>query len=529
MRRRSLLAASATALAAPLAAPRLAAAQAPRTLKFVAQAGLAVLDPIWSTGFVTRNHGLLVWDTLYGWDDNLVPQPQMVEGHVVSADGTQWDLRLRDGLKFHDNTPVLAKDCVASLRRWGRRDTFGLAMMTIVDEISAPDDRTIRFRLKRAFPLLPEVLGKAGTNTCFMMPERIAATDPFQQISEIVGSGPFRYVANERVPGSLDVYARFEGYVPRPSGTASFIAGPKVAHFDRVEWRNLPDASTAAAALQTGEIDWWEQPPADLVPVLARNRQLKLEVIETSGFPGFIRFNHLYPPFDNPAIRRAVVMAVNQADFMQAVAGTDRNLWRDDIGFLAPGGVMANDEGMQALQVRSTARAKQALEAAGYKGEKVIHLHATDFPPITAMGLVAADMMKNMGLNVDVVATDWGSVLRRIVNTEPPDRGGWNTMCSFTAATSQINPAAHNMLRGNGRNASFGWPTAPEIEKLRDQWLFEANDDAARKELGRAIQRQAFIDVPYIPLGLWYQNTAYRANLTGVLKGLPLFWNVRRA
>ncbi|MCC7280826.1 MAG: ABC transporter substrate-binding protein [Acetobacteraceae bacterium] len=529
MRRRTLFAATAATTAAALAAPRLAPAQAPRTLKFVAQAGLAVLDPIWSTGFVTRNHGLMVWDTLYGWDDRLVVQPQMVEGHTVSDDGRQWDLRLREGLRFHDDTPVLARDCVASLGRWGRRDTFGLAMMTIVDEISAPDDRTIRFRLKRPFPLLPEALGKGGTNTCFMMPERIAKTDPFQQIPEVIGSGPFRYVVSERVPGSLDVYARFEGYVPRPSGTASFIAGPKVAHFDRVEWRNLPDASTAAAALQTGEIDWWEQPPADLVPVLARNRQLKLEVIETSGFPGVLRFNHLHPPFDNPAIRRAVVMAVNQADFMQAVAGADHKLWRDDIGFLAPGGVMANDEGMQALQVRSTARAKQALEAAGYKGEKVVHLHTTDFPPITAMGLVAADMMRNMGLNVDVVATDWGTTLRRIVNTEPPDRGGWNSMCTFTAATSQINPAAHNFIRGTGRNASFGWSTSPGLEKLRDEWLFEASDDDSRRRIGREIQRQAFIDVPYIPLGLWYQNTAYRANLSGMLKGLPLFWNLRRA
>jgi peptide/nickel transport system substrate-binding protein len=524
MRRRDLLAASAA-----LAAPRIAAAQGTRTLKFVAQAGLAVLDPIWSTGFVTRNHGLLVWDTLYGWDEQLSPQPQMVDGHVVENGGLLWRLTLRDGLRFHDGTPVLARDCVASLGRWGKRDTFGLAMMTVVDEIAAPDDRTITIRLKRPFPLLPDVLGKAGTNTCFMMPERIANTDAFQQISEIVGSGPYRYVAAERVPGSLDVYARHEGYVPRPSGTASFIAGPKVAHFDRIEWRNLPDSATAAAALQTGEIDWWEQPPADLVPVLLRNRNVRLEVIETSGFPGFLRFNHLHPPFDNAAVRRALLLAVNQADYMQAVAGADRRLWRDDIGFLAPGGVMASDEGMEVLRTRSAARAREALQAAGYRGEKVIHLHATDFPPITAMGLVAADMLRQCGINLDLVSTDWGSVLRRIVNRDPPERGGWNSMCSFTAATSQINPAAHNMIRGNGVNASFGWPTAPALEALRDEWLFNAADDAARARIGRAMQRQAFLDVPYIPLGLWYQNTAYRANLSGMLKGLPLFWNVRRA
>ena len=525
MRRRDLMAASAAALAAP----RLVAAQGARTLKFVAQASLAVLDPIWSTGFVTRNHGLLVWDTLYGWDDNLVPQPQMVDGHVITDDGKTWTLTLRDGLRFHTGEPVLGKDVVASLARWGKRDTFGLAMMSIVDEISAPTDKTIRFRLKRPFPLLPEVLGKAGTNTCFIMPERVANTDAFQQITEIVGSGPFRYNTAERVSGSVDVYTRFEQYVPRPSGTASFIAGPKVAHFDRVEWRAIPDAATAAAALQTGEIDWWEQPPADLVPTIARNRQLKLEVIETSGFPGFFRFNHLHAPFDNPAIRRALLLALNQADYMQAVAGTDRKLWRDDIGFFAPGGVMANEDGMETFKVRSFARARQALEAAGYKGEKVIHLHATDFPPITAMGLVAADMLRQCGMNLELVSTDWGSVLRRIVNTEPLDRGGWSSMCSFTAATSQLNPAAHNMIRGTGRQASFGWPTSPGLEALRDQWLFEAADDAARREIGRKMQAQAFQDVPYIPLGLWYQNTAYRSNLTGMLKGLPLFWNVRRA
>ena len=528
MRRRSLLGASAASFAAPLASPYIAAAQPPRTLKFVAQAGLAVLDPIWSTGFVTRNHGLLVWDTLYGWDEQLVAQPQMVEGHLMESEGLVWDLVLRPGLRFHDNTPVLARDCVASLQRWGRRDTFGSAMMTIVEEISAPDDRTIRFRLKRPFPLLPEALGKAGANTCFMMPARIAATDPFQQISEIVGSGPYRYVASERVSGSIDVYARFENYVPRPSGAPSFIAGPKVAHFDRIEWRQLPDSSTAAAALQTGEIDWWEQPPSDLVPALARNRQLKLEVIETAGFVGFLRFNHLHPPFDNPGVRRAVLLAINQADFMQAVAGSDRQMWRDDVGFFAPGGVMSSDEGMEALRTRSVARAKQALQAAGYKGEKVTHLYATDLPPVTAMGLIAADVMRQIGLNVDVVSSDWGSVLRRINNQEPPDRGGWSSSCSFTAATSQLNPAAHNFIRGTGRRAGYGWPTSPALEALRDEWLFEAKDDAARARIGRAMQRQAFIDVPYVPLGLWYQSTAYRANLSGVLKGLPLFWNVRR-
>jgi len=277
MRRRSLLQGMALSTAA-LAAPALAQGQ-PRTLRFIPQIDLAFLDPHWTTANVTRNHGFMVFDTLYGLDANDVALPQMAEGHVVEEDGRRWTIRLREGLLFHDGTPVLARDCVASIRRWGARDSFGGALMRATDEILAPDDRTIVFRLKKPFPLLADALAKTTAIMPAIMPERIARTDPGAQITEIIGSGPFRYVPEERLQGARNVYAKFDRYRPRDGGPAVGTAGPKVAHYDRVVWSTIPDSSTAAGALMTGEQDWWEQVAHDLKPMLARSRDIRMQVM----------------------------------------------------------------------------------------------------------------------------------------------------------------------------------------------------------------------------------------------------------
>lgn len=510
-----------------LASPRIARAQAATTLRFVPQADLALLDPIQSTGFVTRNHAFLVFDTLYGWDEQYRVQPQMVEGHRIEDAGLTWLLTLRDGLRFHDGQPVLARDCVASLRRWGTRDSFGLAVMGVTDEVSAPDDRTIRWRLKRPFPLLADALGKPGANVAFMMPERLAKTDSSAQVPEMVGSGPYRFVADERLAGSRTVYARFDGYRPR-QGAPSMLAGGKVAQFDRVEWLTIPDPATAAAALQRGEVDWWEQPIGDLLPSLRRTAGLKVELLDATGAIGMFRFNHLHPPFDNPAIRRALLPVFDQTACMQAIVGTDPALWRDKVGFFTPGSVMASDEGMAALtSPRDPLAAKRALAAAGYKNEPVTMLAATDYPAINAMCEVSADMLRQAGMMVDYQAMDWGSVLRRTLNRDPPDKGGFNAFCTFTAGVNQFTPAAHNFIRGSGLSATPGWSTSAGLEALRTSF-FDAPDDAARAQIGRDMQRQAFVDMPYVPLGQFFQPTAYRATLSGILKGPPLFWNVRR-
>ena len=291
-----------------------------------------MLDPIWTTGSATRNHGYLVFDTLYGQDAGFGFQPQMLAGHVVEQDGRLWRLTLRDGMRFHDGEPVRAQDVVPSLRRFAARDAFGAALMDATDSLRALDDRTVEFRLKRAFPLLPAALGKTGPIMPAIMPERLALTDPQKRVDEMIGSGPYRFLPGDRVPGALLACERFAGYVPRPGGGPSFTAGPKRARFDRIEWRVIPDAGTAAAALTAGEVDWWQNPPPDLLPLLRRHPEIRTAALDPGGSLGCLRFNHLFPPFDNPAIRRALLGAVDQAGVMTAVAGDEHAMWRDGVG-----------------------------------------------------------------------------------------------------------------------------------------------------------------------------------------------------
>jgi len=511
-----------------LAAPGLARAQGSQVLRFVPQADIAVLDPHSTTGLVTRNHAYLVFDTLYGVDASFKVQPQMVEGHTVEDDGKRWTMTLREGLKFHDGEPVRGRDVIASLVRWKERNTFANAMFAIVEELTSPSDRIIVWRLKRPFPMLPEVLGNSSSPVAAIMPERLAKTDIATLLTDMVGSGPFRFVADERIPGSRTVYAKFDGYVPR-AGTPSLLSGGKIVNIDRVEWLNLPDASTAAAALQRGEIDWWEQPPSDLLPVVTRTRGLKVAVLDKLGAIACLRPNHTLPPFNNAAMRRALLPAISQTDTMTAVAGTDKQLWRDGVGYFAPGSPMASDVGMEALTApRDLAAARKALEAAGYNGEKVLLMAPTDFASITAMSEVTADVLRRIGVDLEYAAMDWGSMLVRMANREPPDRGGYNLFCTYSLGVTHMNPATHNFLRGSGDKATFGWPDIPRMEELRDEWLFSSDPDANQR-IGREMQKLAFENVPYIPLGQFYQPTAYRDRISNLLEGAPLFWNLKLA
>jgi peptide/nickel transport system substrate-binding protein len=527
-RRQLFTGAAAVTMASSL--PRFAIAQRgnARTLRFIAQADLAVVDPIITTAYVSRNHAYMVWDTLYGMDENFRAHPQMVQGHTVEDDGKRITMVLRDGLKFHDGEPVRAADAVASIRRWAARDALGQVLFSVLDDLSATDDKTFVFRLKKPFPLIFEALAKPSTPVCFIMPERLARTDPGTAVRELIGSGPFRFKADERVPGSKVVYEKFADYVPRPDGAPNWTSGPKVVNFDRVEWNVIPDAATAASALQNGEMDWWEQPTGDLQPVLKRSRDIVIENQDPTGLCGMARFNHLQPPFNNPAIRRALLGAVSQEDFMTAVIGTDRALWREGVGIFPPGTPLASDAGMEVLtSPRDYDKVKRDLAAAGYKGEKVVLLCASDFPSLNALAQVGRDILVKSGMNVEFVSTDWGSVVQRRASKEPVEKGGWSMFFTFWAGLDMFNPGVQQALRGHGQAAWFGWPTAPKLEELRNAW-FDASDAAAQKAIGRDIQLQAFQDVPYLPVGQYFQATAYRRDLTGVLKGLPLFWNVKR-
>jgi peptide/nickel transport system substrate-binding protein len=521
MRRRRFLA----GLGATLAMPAIVRAAEGRVLKFIPQSDLTVLDPIWTTAYVTRNHGLMVFDTLYGIDATYAAKPQMVDGHVVENDGREWRLTLRAGLTFHDGSPVLARDCVASIRRWGARDVLGQTLMAYTDELSAPDDRTVRFRLKKLFALLPEALGKAGSSICAIMPERLAKTDPFTQVTEMVGSGPFRFKADERLAGARAVYERFAGYVPREGGEPQWIAGPKQVHLDRVEWHVMPDEGTAAAAMQAREMDWWEVPSADIMPVLKAQR---IRIIDPTGYIGCLRLNALQPPFDNPAIRRVLPRVVDQTAYMEAVAGTDPKVRHVPVGFFCPGMPMASEEGLDVFAgKRDYDAARKALDAAGYKGEKVVLMGASDLPNLKALGDVSADMLQRAGFNVDYQIMDWGSVVQRRTKREPVARGGWSALATFWSGLDLASPASNPFLRAAGETGAYGWPKSDALEALRQRWL-EAPDVAAQKRLAADIQKLALVDLPYVPLGQYFYATAYQPGVTGVLDGMVVFWNVRK-
>jgi peptide/nickel transport system substrate-binding protein len=532
MDRRTLLKAFAGAgtLAASgrLSAPALAQGAAARTLRFVPQANLANFDPIWGTQYVVRNASAMVWDTLYGVDEKLVPQRQMVEAEEVSADGLTWTFRLRPGLKFHDGEPVLAKDVAASLERWAARDQMGLLIKGIQQELIATDDRTVKWVLKKPFPKMLLALGKISTPIAFIMPERIAKTDPFKQISEYVGSGPMRFVKNEWVPGAKAVFEKFPDYAPR-SEPGSWLAGGKRIMIDRIEWVVMPDPGTASAALQNGEIDWWENPISDLVPVLRKNRNVAVDIADPLGNIGSFRMNHLYPPFNDVRARRAVLMAMSQEDYMRAIVGDDNELWKPLPGFFTPGTPLYTEEGGEILKgPRKLDAAKKLLAESGYAGQPVTCLVAQDQPITKAQGDVTADLLKRLGMNVDFAAIDWGTVgARRAVKT-PPGQGGWQMFHTWHSGADCINPAVAIGVRASGEKAWFGWPEVPAVEAEVTAWYEAKTLDEEKAAIGR-LNKAALDGVVYAPTGFFLSYQAWRKNVNGVVKGpLPFFWGVAK-
>jgi peptide/nickel transport system substrate-binding protein len=531
MKRRQFLAAS----AAGICIPSIARAEKNSMLRFMSDADIPVLDPHWFPGVPVRINTFAVFDTLYGMNANTEVSPQMVEGATTEDDGRRWTLTLRPGLMFHDGQPVLARDCAVSIQRWclirNARNSFGQALWAATDEIVAPDDRTIVFRLKKPFRLLPEALGTATGPLPAIMPERLAKPpyEPFTPVKELIGSGPYRFKADERVPGERAVYERFSAYRPRESGSPSWTSGPKVAHFERVELTIISDPSTAAAALQTGERDWWGRVDMDLVRLLRGKEGVKVAALNPFGELKGVRVNHLQPPFNNPAIRRALLGTVNQQDFISAIVGDDPTLGRSGVGCFPPASPMATNAGLEVLTgPRDLDRARQDIAAAGYKGERVVLPANSAFPEDKRCSEVGADVMKKVGLNVDFQLMDLGAWFQRILKKDPVDQGGWSCYFTWYGGNDTLDPGIHPWIRGNGVAGRPGWPTSPRLEELRDAWL-DAPDLATEKKIAAEIQVQALRDVTFIPLGLTYPQTAYRSDLTGVVTSFPpVFWNVRR-
>ena len=518
-----------SAAIAPFVPARFAIAQPAnaRTLVFVPQANLTLLDPIFTTAQPTVHHGWAIYDLLFGVTAQLEPKPQMAEGYTLSDDGRTYLIRLREGLKFHNGEPVRARDCAPSLARWAARETLGQTIWQYVDSCTAQDDRTIKIVLKRPIPIFIEALARGGASVAFIMPEHVAKTDPFKQISDTTGSGPYRFVADEYVSGARVVYARFDGYVPRQE-KAEWMVGGKVAHFERVEWRVIPDSATAAAALRSGEVDWYEQVQPDLVAMLRKNPAIQLGLHNPTGYNGVLRFNHLHPPFNNVAVRRAVMMAVNPADYMASVTAGDESSYMTCKSVFPCGSKYGQDVGAEAMQA-NIAKGKQMLAASGYNGEKAVVLSPTDLTTVGPFGDVTYDLLRKIGMNAELVATDWGTVVQRRISREPVEKGGWSIIHTWRPSTIGYTPVEHSQIRGLGSTAWFGWYKDEEMEALTRRFV-EATDTAERDETVLKIQKRAFDQVPYVPIGTFQIRSAYRKSLIDMVEGTaPYFWNVRRA
>lgn len=520
-RRMALLAAAAAGLARP------AVGQGARVLRMVPQANLASFDPLFTSANITRNHGFMIYDTLYGMNAALEPQPQMAAGHRVEEDGRRVTISLREGLAFHDNEPVRSTDVVASLRRWMVRNAFGQKLATVLDDMSTDGDRNLVIRLKKPFPLLFHALAGLGQPP-FIMPERVARTDPFKQIEDTTGSGPFRFRAQEFNSGSLVVYDRNPAYVPR-SEPPSLTAGRKEAFFDRVEWRIITDNATAAAALQQGEIDWFEQPTPELQTLLRRHPGISVEMIDRLPNIAILRLNFLHPPFADRAVRRAILPAINQADFMAAIVGDDPSMFTTGCGVYTPGTPNATAAGLDPLLgPRSQDRARAMLREAGYTNQPMRLIGPTDILAPTALTQVAGDLFRRLGFNQDLALSDWGTVIQRRASREPLERGGWSALLTAFASFDFSDPAMHPLLRGNGLQGWPGWPTIPQLETLRDAW-FETPDEPSRRTIAADMQRVAIEEVAFVPVGAYLVATSLRRNLVDRVPGFAIFWGLKRA
>jgi peptide/nickel transport system substrate-binding protein len=525
---RSAAAAGVLATGGTLATPAISQRGGARALRLVPHADLANFDPIWTTAYMARNAGLLVWDMLYGVDNKLHPQRQMIESETVSPDGLTWTFRLRPGLKFHDGEPVLAKDAVASINRWAARDAMGQMIKAIEKELVAVDDRTFRWELGKPYPKMLLALGKISTPCCFIMPARIAATDPFKQINEHVGSGPMRFVKDEWKPGAISVFEKFADYVPR-SEPASWLAGGKRIVADRIEWVVIADQATAAAALQNGEVDWLELPLPDIVPALRKNRNVSVDVSDPMGYIGTLFFNHLYPPFNDVRARRAILTALSQEDYMRAYIGDDARMWKPLPGYFTPGSALYNEEGGEILNgPRNIEAARRLLAETGYAGEPVTSMAAQDLAAHKAWGDVTADLLTRLGMKVDYAAVDWGTVVARRAQKSPPGQGGWQIFHTYWYGVDCVDPTSR-IIRANGDKAFFGWANVPQVEAAVAAW-YEARTLEEEKTVARRLNRIALENAIYAPLGVYLQEQAWRKSVTGIAQGpLPFFWGVSKA
>ncbi|MEQ9639046.1 MAG: ABC transporter substrate-binding protein [Alphaproteobacteria bacterium] len=520
--RKLLQSVAAAALAVTFAGP----VAAESVFKVVVHADLKNTDPIWTTALITGEHGYNIYDTLFATDDDLAIQPQMAEGYTVTDDGLLYTITLRDGLKWHDGAPVTAKDCVASIARWGQRDGMGQILMSFLDKMEVVNEKTFTIRLKEPWAPTITALGKPNSNIPFMMPERSAMTDAHEQVKEQIGSGPFKFVPEEWTPGSKVVYVKNEDYVPRAE-PASNAAGGKVVHFDRLEWLYIPDANTANNALINGEVDLVENAAADHVPMLRASDGVTVAQTDKFGWQPWFVINHLHEPTSNVKFRQALQYMVDQATYQQANS-TLEGSWRTCGALMICDARFGSTTGSERVMTQDFEAAKKLLKEAGYNNEKVILMHPTDIPQLNSASVVTAQLLRNVGINVDVQAMDWSTLTSRRAEKKAPEDGGWHLFHTAWPASTLMNPLMHNGISGACGDAWFGWHCDQELQDLRAAYSRTA-DPAKQEELAEKMQARAMEIVSYIPLGQYFFFRAYRDNVTGVIPSvISYFWNIQK-
>jgi peptide/nickel transport system substrate-binding protein len=507
--------------------PRAADAQdKKKLLRFVQNGNLTILDPIWTTAYVTRDHGYMIYDVLFATDEKGIIQPQMVDKYEVSADKTLWTFTLRDGLEWHDGQPVTAEDCVVSLKRWAPRDAMGQKLTEFIAELKPVDAKTFTLKLKEPYGLVLDSLGKPSSTVPFMMPKRIASTDPFKQIDSQIGSGPFIYVNAESKPGEKHVYVRNPKYKPR-SEPASGLAGGKVVKVDRVEFVDMPDPTQQVNALIAGEIDMIENVPHDLLPLLKADKNVQSVNWNPLGQEFVIRFNHLTKPFDNLKIRQAALLCMRQEDYLKATVGEPQYYKVCTAAFVCgtPNGVEIQGD---LLTKPNFEKSKALLKEAGYDGTPVVLMQSTTLPVLTNMAPVTKSLLEQGGFKVDMQSMDWQTVVTRRTKKDPADKGGWSAFHTYAIAADILNPISTNWMVADPAKAWFGWPNDPEMEKLRDSYARET-DPAKAKALALAVQNRAIETAQYGWLGMWYGPGAARANVKGWLQApVTVLWNIEK-
>ncbi len=499
-----------------------------KVLRVVPHADLRVLDPFTTSIYISRYHGYMIFDTLFGMDANGKVQPQMLQSHSVSADRLTWTFVLRDGLLFSDDTPVTSADVVASLNRWGKKDLMGQNLFGYVSKLEAVDPKTVRMTLTAPFGLVLETLGKPNSVAPFIVPKRLADGPLDKPMPELIGSGPFLFKADEYKPGEKVVYVKNPKYLPRKE-PASGLAGGKVVNVDRVEWVILKDPQTQINALTTGAIDILESPASEQMAALKANPAISLVNVTKSGMSISLRFNHTTPPFNDIKVRQAAMLALGQEPMLRTQMGSPE-YYKTCLSFYPCGTPLSTTNNGGWVSARpQTEKARALLKTSSYKGEPIVLLQPTDLAMLAKAPLPAAQMLKQAGFNVDLQSMDWATFATRRTNREIASKGGWNVFLTIHAGSDLLNPLSHPIMAATGDKGYYGWAKDDRTEALRTAFVM-ASTDEDRKRVAEQVQLRVMEEALFYPVGLTFIPMAVRkAAVSGLIDGpMPVFWGVKK-